>query len=346
MDEWTTAISFVGRCYKVPTATDMALCLDLWNEMEHKYAVKSGLVTFNVLIDIAIKTRKWHLVNVFRSEMSRRKIQMDRYTFTSLIYYYGLRGNGDEVRRLYKEMTLRGEVVDIVVINCVMTSLIKAGEAEAAEHIYARLKRLAHITDVCSQAPYVIASGTQPQKAYQNRAIANRVKMRRGEILTDEDIAPDAGSLCPDTVTFNMLIQYHCRVSGDLQRVSALLEEMQQFGVCDSSATFISLFEGFALFGTAVGSDWTAGRLDHVLDTLLQQDRRIRISQTLTRTVLRAYAKTATQDRVIDVWRQLDRAWQKQGGIATKRSTNISSDLALMSASHGKAPDFRDQAVA
>ncbi|KAK5182169.1 hypothetical protein LTR16_010282, partial [Cryomyces antarcticus] len=140
--EWNTAVAFAGRWYERVTAAEVENALHIWKEMEHQAGVQGTNVTFNILFDIATKAGKYVLAEMIMKEMQKRNLKYNRYFRFGLIYYYGLRADGDGVRRAYKDFVEAGEIVDTAVMNCVMVSLIRAGEPTAAEEVFLRMKRL------------------------------------------------------------------------------------------------------------------------------------------------------------------------------------------------------------
>ena len=154
--EWNSAISFIGRCFTHVRASGVKAALETWKDMEQKAGVRSGPVTFNILFDIATKAGKFVLAEMILKEMEARNLPLNRFARVGVIYYHGLKGDGDGIRTSYKAFVDAGEIVDTVVMNCVIASLIRAGEPSAADNVYERMKRM-----------HALKTGLPPQR--QNR---------------------------------------------------------------------------------------------------------------------------------------------------------------------------------
>src|SRR5271170_3598383 len=140
--EWSSAIYLAGRSFSSVTESEVATSFRIWREMEQNAGVKSNHVTFNILFDIAVRAGKYVLGQTILKEMYDRGLRLNRLGRVSLIYYHGLRGDGDGVRKAYRDFVEAGEIVDTLVLNCVMASLINTQEPVAAEQVYERMKNL------------------------------------------------------------------------------------------------------------------------------------------------------------------------------------------------------------
>ncbi|CCG83286.1 Predicted protein [Taphrina deformans PYCC 5710] len=340
--EWTALISFVGRLHKNPSASDVNNCLQIWDEMEGTYAVKADLVTFNVLLDISIKARRWQTVDSLLKEMKSRALHHDRYTWTTLLYGAGLRRDGSEVRRLSRAMLESGEVLDILVINAIISALFRCDESAEAEHLFEHVNRTTIKTAEASSLNHLFDEGvnsseSQRTSLFQQRARMNRAHLRNGETLTHEDTSPrfafrTPDYLAPDIRTFNMVLGHHCRETGNFARVGELLEAMERRKIPDSIAMFRSLFCGFRCFGRR-GKEWKLEKLHYVFQTLLGASE-VRLTRELTLEAIQAFAAVGTRDDVEECWQALDEAWQGQGGSPLKRSSRVvrERELALRAA--------------
>lgn len=336
--EWTALISFLGRSHKNPTSSDVDKCLQVWHNMENQFAVLANRTTFNVLLDIATKARRWRTTESLLSEMKSRAIAYDRFTWTTLIYGAGLRRDGHQVRKIARLMVEHGEVMDILAINSIMSALLRSGEAEEAESLFQRVMML-HTTTSKNNAESTNArherntdrsSASELTSRYQQRAYINRGFLRSGLNLSEEDVSPKfaataAAYMIPDVATFNMLLQHHCKVSGDFDRVSELLEQMERFEIEDSISMFKSLLTGFSIHGN-IDEAWSLSRLTYVFQTLVGKSS-LRLTQDLARLSLRAFARVGTKADLDHSWSILDRAWQRQGGSSLKRSANVIREM-------------------
>lgn len=337
VSEWTAAISFVGRAHKNPLIADVERCLALWDEMENRFGVKAERITFNVLLDVTIKARNWHAASSIAFEMDARGISPDRFTWTTMIQKAGYRKDGDAVRKTARLMIEAGEVVDVYVINTIMGALIRAGEAEEAEHLFEKIKQMTidaqSQQDTAEPRKRITRQATSDLTSqYIRQARENRRDRRSDRTLDDEHIplsvdSQTPRSLSPDIASFSLLLQYHCVTTGNFSRVTAILEDMERFDIEDSVSMFKSLFFGFAVHGKRDPA-WNLKRLDHIFDALLRTSE-IKLTQDLSRLAIRAYGVLGNEKLVTRAWNELDAAWQKQGGDPSKRSTNLLQEVTI-----------------
>lgn len=334
MAEWTKCMSFLGRMHKSPTKVDLDKCLDLWNEMENRYNVRAGQITFNVLIDISIRVGQYAITNVLLKEMLDRGLQPDKYTWTSLIAMAGFMRNESEIRKRSRQVVDAGESIDTYILNTIMIAYVRAGHIEYAENLYQHIKQLAllrdeqtTLKDTCS-----FALGKQDMTLDLNTSASHEdirttpnhfiLHKKHDHILQD---LPLSVNCHPDEGTLNILLQHHCAVSGDFNRVTELLAEMDRFGIKDSITLFKSLFLGFATHGDNQGS-WNIDRLDYVFKSLVSSPQ-IKLSQELSRLVIRSYGRLGTIEALQRTWRVLEAAWRTQVGPNARRSSNVEHEL-------------------
>ena len=274
--EWSSAIYLAGRSFGKVTQTDMAHAFRIWREMEQEAGVKASNVTFNILFDIAVRAGKYLLVDSILREMHARGLRLNRMGRVSLIYYHGLRGDGDAVRKTYRDFVDAGEIVDTLVLNCVIASLMNAGEPAAAEQTYQRMKdlqqrlidgRRADGSDlIYKRYPGIgdVYIDRQPASNSLGRVLLNAARLR--EVLPDHHKElQESMPLRPDLHTFKAMISYHANISADLNRLTVLMNEMvETFGLSLQSIHFQLLFKGFALHGKtrAPETTWSVKRLE------------------------------------------------------------------------------------
>ncbi|KAA8574327.1 hypothetical protein EYC84_005814 [Monilinia fructicola] len=126
VSEWTSAISFASKYVAKATEVEVESALKMWREMEHIAGVKGNNATFNVLYDVACK--------------AARGFEYNRFHYVSMIFTCGLKGDGDGARAAYAALVDAGEIVDTVVLNAMISALIKSHEPSAALNIYERMK--------------------------------------------------------------------------------------------------------------------------------------------------------------------------------------------------------------
>ncbi|KAJ9642419.1 hypothetical protein H2201_004812 [Coniosporium apollinis] len=304
--EWTSAITFAGRCFRKVTSAEVESALYIWREMENEAGVKGRDVTFNVLFDVATKAGKFVLAEMILKEMRARNLHFSRYTRTGLIYYHGLRGDGNGIRNAYKELVESGETVDAVALNCVMASLIRAGEPSAAEQVFFRMKKM-----------YASKTGVKPPPRHwrEKRELAKTLTRLTQEMRKDPEARrklQDEWPIAPDAQTFRILIKHHALTSGNIDRVTELLDEMSLMDIPVDSMAFTLLLSGFQIHGGIRYSSWTRVRLERLwifLKATLEEDENFRLERSMISRILRAYAKCSSRERTMEIWEEIKSMW-------------------------------------
>ncbi|KAK6441068.1 hypothetical protein LTR95_002698 [Oleoguttula sp. CCFEE 5521] len=253
--QWSTAINFTGRGSRHITTEEVKAAVELWMHMEQK-GIEANHVTFNILYYIAIKAGRFALADTIFNELRARKLELDRYFRITQIYYAGMRGNGDEVRRAFNNLVNAGEIVDSAVMNCVIRSLLQAGEAPAAEHVFERMKRL-------HEEKY----GTRGQRKLARLLNETGKQLRQdrttheasffGGSFADVDKREDIqrqSPIAPTPRTYRILLRHHARDSGDMGRILQLLEECRELDIPMLGSVYYHIFLGFRVHG---GYSWT-----------------------------------------------------------------------------------------
>ena len=312
--EWNSLLAFTGRCFSPVQAAEVESALEIWKEMELDSTVQSGEVTFNILFDLAAKAGKYVLAEMILKEMRARNFPLNRFARTNIIYYHGLLGDGDAIRDAYRAFVEAGEIVDTVVINCVIASLILAGEPQAAELVYERMKRMY----------FAATDGSSPPRCNwrQSRALGRSLEragsdMRFGSKeyhnLQNEQL------LCPDSRTYTIFIEYHVVKTGELGRIMSLLEEMQALQVPVSGRIYVKVFKGFAKHGGVRYTSWTGARLEKMWSSLLivlghQGDKEaaenVRLGKWMVVWAVRAFYYCCGHARAMDIWAELRSRWK------------------------------------
>ncbi|KAL2393190.1 hypothetical protein ABEF93_000834 [Exophiala dermatitidis] len=278
--EWASAIYLAGRSFTRVTEADMVNSFRIWKQMEQEAGVKAHHVTFNILFDIAVRANKYSVAQMVLKEMHDRGLRLNRLGRVSVIYYHGLRGDGDAVRKAYRDFVDAGEIVDTLVLNCVIASLFNAQEPAAAEQIYERMKSLqlelrrgkrgdgrsVLYRKYPGPGPEVIEHEMAANSLGRTLLSASRLKQT---LPGHHEQLQNTMPLTPDHTTFRTMISYHVNVSGNLNRITVLMDEMSTlFKLPFQSITFQLLFKGFALHGATSDPDatWSVKRLDMVWD--------------------------------------------------------------------------------
>ncbi|KAK6509966.1 hypothetical protein TWF481_004681 [Arthrobotrys musiformis] len=307
---WNTAISFVAKCYRHLTDHDLQSGLFLWKEMEKSAGVLADITTFNILFHLATNSNMAHLPLMILKEMKRRTIPMDRFSYVNLIIYYGKQGDGRGIRHTYREFIQTGEVVDIVVLNAIMTALIDAGEPQAAEDV------LTHLI----QSPTKSRFKRSMEKKNSRRLHKNVRNLRW--ILAQQGFDPNMdlrlAPLAPDLVSFAIFIDYHARETADFGRILSLLNDLSECGINSEVSVLQSLFKGFALHGSSRYTPWTFQRLNAVFDAFINGGYCINRDATLW--CLRAHVVLAGKKKGKEVWEIVKAKWIEQGGSGSEVS--------------------------
>lgn len=308
--EWNCATSFAGRYVGRTTETEVEAGLHLWKEMEHAAGVKANAATFNILFDMATKAGKFKLADMIYDEMNNRGHAFNRFHYVSLIHYYGIRADGAGVRKAYKTLVEAGEIVDTVVLNCMISSLFRAHEPQAAEQVYERMKMI-----------HRRRSGAKlPPRDYRRRRKVTKVLMKMAEHAKRTPAMlkhfQNQSIIAPDVQTFRILIQYLAVYAGELNKTVMLLDDMRWFDVPLNGSIFLALFKGFALHGGIRYSHWTQERLEKVWRAYMQaierQEEDLYIGKWMVTWVLKAYAKCSGRERTIEIWDEIKDRWKAQ----------------------------------
>ncbi len=310
--EWNSAIAFCGQCLTHITAVDVENALRTWTEMEQEANVKGRTVTFNILFDMAAKAGRFVLAEMILKEMGDRGLKFNRYSRNAFIFYHGLRGDGDAVRKAYRDYVEAGEIVDTVVMNTVITALIRAGEPAAAEQVYERMKQM-HT----KQSGHDLPLGNWREIRDLGRLLngaARRFKEDPGKLrqLQEEQ------SIAPDTQTYIQFVEYHASQTGEIRRIAVLLAEMQHLGLPMHGRIFTKLFKGFAYHGGVRYTSWTRPRLEAVWASMLEASdeglENVRVMKWMVVWAVRAFERCAGRQRMLEIWSELRQRWEPGDG--------------------------------
>lgn len=315
--EWNSAIAFTGRCFASVSAQQVELALRSWKEMEYEAKIRSGNVTFNILFDIATKAGKFVLAEMLLKEMQARKLSVNRLARVGIIYYHGLRGDGNAVRRAYRSLVKAGEIVDTVVMNCVIASLIRAGEPSAADLVYERMKVM-YASKTGSALPVHDWKAARDLGRILNRAARDlRHNPKRRQRIQDETC------LAPNLRTYAIFIEHHVTDKGELLRIKTLLEEMLILRVPMHGMIFVKLFKGFATHGGVRYTSWTRAALESVWAALLSAldagTPDVAVQKWMVVWVVRAFAKCSGHPRALEIWAALLARWKADGSTEAEQ---------------------------
>lgn len=311
--EWTTAIYFAGRCMGTVSGEEVASALNMWRSMEHRAGVKGGFVTLNVLFDVAVKAGKYTLADTFLKELRARRLKLHRHFRVSLLYYYGVLQNGNGVRQTYQDLVEAGDIVDTAVMNAVIAALFRAGEPAAAEHVFERMKRLHAAKTPLAPGHRFFMNNWRDRRAvgmhFTHQARLLKREKKDEELKELQDYAP----IAPNSRTYSLLIRHHSTVTGDIDRVNDLLQEMHDNSIAAEGTTFIVIFQGFASFGGVRYSSWTPDKLEKVWArfnlALANKADRTWLSSLAVIAALKAFKRCTDPERTLSVWEEIRPAW-------------------------------------
>ncbi|OKL59008.1 hypothetical protein UA08_05668 [Talaromyces atroroseus] len=270
---YTSAIYFISHKVPVLEGRDLQDAITVWHRMEKTHGQISDNVVFELLFRIASNTGNFTVADRILSEMTSRGMELSRNGHMSLIYSYGKRGDVDAIHRMFQSYVHSGQIVDTVVLNCLISSLLNTGELETVEQLYSYMmhehRKTIGITPK-ERRNAVFGPSLSPEFAVWKlnakglRSVFDNYLQSRRKLLDEktpslQNVVP----ITPDTRTFHILFRYHCLFTGDITAISRLLMDMEQvFDVPPRPIVYYFLFRGFALHQETKG--WTAERLREV----------------------------------------------------------------------------------
>ncbi|PHH86711.1 hypothetical protein CDD83_9861 [Cordyceps sp. RAO-2017] len=303
--QWNFALAFAAKYTSRGTSRELESTLRLWSEMERDAKIPGNEVTFNILFDVAAKAGNFRLADMVFQEMENRGMDFNRFHHVSLIHYFGLKLDSAGIRAAYKEMVESGEMIDTVVLNCVISGLLRCGEEEAAEETYHSMK------DNHSLAPEM------PQRDYMMSRVITKVLMMFSRVSKKHpELKQPLQSrvhLEPDLHTYKLLVQHYAIKMGNLNKIAQFLDEMKFFKVSVHPTVFLAIFKGFYLHGGFRGSDWSEARLNGVLSALYQardaHPQGFLIGRWLVIWALRAVKRCSSTEAVEQTFTALSQRW-------------------------------------
>ncbi|OQD85434.1 hypothetical protein PENANT_c010G01114 [Penicillium antarcticum] len=271
---WSSAIHMAGRANGTVLKKDLIRAIGLWQQMEHVAGVQADEVVFNILFDIAIKASQFSVAHRLEEEMGRRGMDFSRCGKVSKLYYYGMIRDAEGIRRTFDDFVQSGEIVDTVVMNCLIASFLQAGERQTAEQLYARMlersTRRQRNANRNSEDGLVVRSVTESltynmpeyrQKTRKLGRVLKKSKALKRQFPEYHRALQNSLSLSPDTRTFYTFLRYHAYTSGQLDCFMAVVGDLENaFNVPPRGIIYLFLFEGFAIHGRRK-KQWTPENL-------------------------------------------------------------------------------------
>ncbi|KAL2263716.1 hypothetical protein VTK26DRAFT_5472 [Humicola hyalothermophila] len=306
--EWNCAIAFASKYVGRASEVEIEAALKLWREMECEAGIKGTDVTFNILFDVATKAGNFTLAEMIYREMEARGHRYNRYHYTSLIHFFGLKHDTSGMRAAYREMVNAGEIIDTVVLNAMISGLLRSGEEAAAERLYERMKALGLGRDGAT-AP--VRTPTSDRAITQALLMFAKLGRRHPEM---QPAFQQMAVLAPDLQTYRILANHYGVKRGDLAKVAAYVDEMKFFRIPLHHAIFLALFKGFARHGGYPRSPWSERRLRGIWNALLNaldsgSAGDLEIKTWLAIWALRAFARCSTRASVLEVYDELKARW-------------------------------------
>lgn len=307
---WNLALSFAARHVWKVSDVQVHQALELWREMEQKANVTSNVATFNILFDAATKAGMFRLADMIHQEMEARSIPFNRYHHVSLIHYRGIQGDGDGVRAAYTQLVKSDELVDNVVLNCLITAFFKCGEPDSADLVYSRMRTM-HEKKLHKLLP--------ARDFHQRRS--RRIGLYMRQTRAKEDLDSDQlkrlqkqSIVAPDAKTYSIMIKHFAEVAGDYMRCTQLLEERQLYNVPLRGEVFLSILYAFERFGDRRYSRWTLERLEEVWTALLEAVEHatdgIFLGKWHIVVAMRAFAKAKAPERAFSAYEEAKPLWR------------------------------------
>lgn len=277
LSEWNSAIAFAGRWARQTTSDEVKNAVEIWMRMENGGRTANN-ITFNVLFDVAVRAQRFALADTIHEELRARKLPLNRYFRTSMIYYAGLRGNGDRVRAAFHALVNGGEMVDTVVMNCVIASLVRAGEGPGAEDVFEKMNRL-HESRFGTSAPRHWVE--RKELGRQLEAKARELREQREEhessffgsaepVDEHREEAQRQSPIAPDAKTYRILIEYHADITGDMKRIKHLIRLTREGDWRVHGSVYNHVFRGFSLHGAVPWTAWTRQELENLWREFLE----------------------------------------------------------------------------
>lgn len=268
-EAWNGAVNYAARWLRNTTSNEVKLAVETWMRMENA-GHQADSVTFNILFGVAVRAGRYALADTIYAELISRNLPINRYFRASMIYYAGVKRDGDGVRQAFRDLVNAGDIVDTAVMNCVILSLIRSGEPAAAENVFLRMKAL-------QEQKFGVAS----LKDWRTKRQLARVLDRTGDKLRQEKEQHEASffgavfsaderreevqkatPIAPDASTYALLIKHHAYTSGNLEKIRELLAEMKENEHHVHGSIYVHILRGFWTHGGYAFSAWNRRSLE------------------------------------------------------------------------------------
>ncbi|QGA13511.1 hypothetical protein EYB26_001161 [Talaromyces marneffei] len=260
----TSAIYFTA--HKVPRLEkrDLMDAIAIWHRMETIYGLESDSVVFELLFRIATLSGHFAVGDRLYQEMKNRGMSLSRRGHVTMLYSYGIRGDVEGIHKSFEEFVSTGEVVDTTVLNCLISSLLNAGDLTTAQQVYSRMLRSSpkSIATAAKEHPQaVLLPSTSTDFAArrlraQNLCMVFETYLERKQMQNNALVPELFIPIVPNIRTFAIILRHHCFFTGDLIAISQLLNDMEKFFENPPRVIiYYFLFRGFGTHSSTKG--WT-----------------------------------------------------------------------------------------
>lgn len=264
---FTKAIYFTSHLSPVLQKRDLMNAMSIWECMELKYGLKTDNVVFQLLFRIAILSGHYEVGDRLLEEMKNRGLRFSRHGLVSFMYACGKRGDINGIHDAFKQFDAQFNYVDSSVVNCLISSLLNAGDPATAHQVYSHLlQNHARIRSdsLRSREKFYFPSLSSNFSSWRSKADnlsgIFRILSGHGEALGPQGYRKNHVPIVPDTRTYYIMLRYHCLHTGDISAVEQLLRDMETvFRNPPRIIVYYFLFQGFAIHSSAKG--WTEAKL-------------------------------------------------------------------------------------
>lgn len=268
-ETWNGAMTYAARWLRKATSNEVKSAVETWMRMENA-GHKADNVTFNILFGVAVRAGRYALADTIYAELRSRDLPINRYFRASMIYYAGVKRDGEGVRKSFRDLVNAGEMVDTSIMNCVILSLIRSGEPAAAENVFLRMKAL-------HEQKFGVASlkdwRSKKRLAQVLDRAGNRLRQEKqhhessffGAVFSSDERREEvqkATPIAPDSSTYSLLIKHHAYTSGNLDNIRELLAEMRDNQHHVHGSVYVHILRGFWTHGGYAFSAWSRRSLE------------------------------------------------------------------------------------
>lgn len=277
---WTSAIHLAGRARGKVKKSDLVRAIGIWKHMERITQHQSDDVIFTILFDISIKAGQFSVAERLLDEMKNRGIGFTRFGHVSKIYYHGLMDDADGIRQSFSEFVAAGNLVDTVVLNCLMASFARIDDIRTVMHLYDTMMEAQRTSAkgasiATAQSPSLSPALTSEMTFYRKKSKGLGRQLKSLASLKDESpekhrAVQEALPMTPDTRTFHILLYHYACRWGNFERFMSIIEDMERiYTVPPRGMIYKLLFQGFSIHA-GKRKHWSVERLRQAWEAYLR----------------------------------------------------------------------------